>query len=199
MRHNLLHFSGYWLLSVLVMGSISWTTPAQAEAWLPTVSTIDLNRYAGRWFEIARLPMWFERNCLDDISATYTLRPDARIDVVNRCRTEKGSISAQGIAEVPDSAHPGQLRVRFAPDWLAWLPAVWGDYWIIELDPEYRWVMVGAPSRDYLWILARTPQLDPAIVSRLKQSATALGFDVSPMIHVTNDSTLGKTESSARD
>ena len=199
MKHGLSRFPGFWLLALLVSGITIWTPPVKAQAPLPTVSAIDLNRYAGRWFEIARLPMWFERNCLDDISATYTVRPDARIDVVNRCRTEKGPISAQGIAEVPNPAHPGQLRVRFAPDWLAWLPAVWGDYWIIELDPEYRWVMVGAPSRDYLWILARSPQLDPTIVSRLKQSATALGFDVSPMIHVTNDAALGKAEPSARD
>ena len=153
---------------------------------LPTVQSVDLERYSGRWYEISRLPMWFERHCLDNITANYTVRQDARIDVVNSCRTDNGQISARGIAEVPDLKQPGRLRVRFAPDWLAWLPAVWGDYWIIDLDPDYRWVMVGAPSRGYLWILSRTPQLDPAIVARLKQAAATLDFDVAPMIDVTN-------------
>jgi len=161
-------------------------TPALATEPLPTVQQIDLDRYAGRWYEISRLPMWFERNCVDNITAHYTIRSDARIDVINSCRTEKGRISARGIAEVPDTAHPGQLRVRFAADWMAWLPVVWGDYWIIDLDPEYRWVMVGAPSRGYLWILARTPALDQTIVAQLKSHATQLGFDVTPMIDVTN-------------
>lgn len=153
---------------------------------LPTVQSVDLERYSGRWYEISRLPMWFERHCLDNITANYTVRQDARIDVVNSCRTDNGQISARGIAEMPDLKQPGRLRVRFAPDWLAWLPAVWGDYWIIDLDPDYRWVMVGAPSRGYLWILSRTPQLDPAIVVRLKQAAATLDFDVAPMIDVTN-------------
>lgn len=171
----------------LILSAGMFNAPAFAETPpLPTVASVSLERYAGRWFEIARLPMWFERNCVGDINATYTVRSDNRIDVVNRCRTQTGNISAQGIAEIPDPAHHGQLRVRFAPDWLAWLPVVWGDYWIIELDPDYRWVLVGAPSRDYLWILARTPALDDATVTRLKDSAARLGFDVDKMISVTN-------------
>ena len=153
---------------------------------LPTVSQVDLERYTGRWYEISRLPMWFERNCTGDITATYTLREDQRIHVVNRCGTKEGFISANGIAEMPDPKHPGQLRVSFAPDWLAWLPAVWGDYWIIDLDPQYRWVMVGAPNRSYLWILSRTPTLDATTVSSLKQKAAGLGFNVDEMVNVTN-------------
>ena len=175
------------LLSCLVF-AICLPTLSRAETadLLPTVQNVDLQRYSGRWYEISRLPMWFERKCLDNITATYTLRGDNRIDVVNSCRTEDGQINARGIAEIPDSQHPGRLRVRFAPDWMAWLPVVWGDYWIIDLDPEYRWVMVGAPSRGYLWILARTPALDEAKITQLKSKATGLGFDVTPMINVTN-------------
>lgn len=169
----------------LFMGAsaLSFAEPGKP---LPTVQSVDLERYSGRWFEISRLPMWFERKCMDNITANYTVRNDARIDVVNSCRTEDGQITARGIAEVPDAKYPGQLRVRFAPDWLAWLPVVWGDYWIMDLDPDYRWVMIGAPSRGYLWILSRTPQLDAAIVTRLKHSATAQGFDITSMIDVTN-------------
>ena len=175
------------LLSCLVF-AICLPTLSRAETadLLPTVQNVDLQRYSGRWYEISRLPMWFERKCLDNITATYTLRGDNRIDVVNSCRTEDGQINARGIAEIPDSQHPGRLRVRFAPDWMAWLPVVWGDYWIIDLDPEYRWVMVGTPSRGYLWILSRSPALDQATVARLKNKARELGFDVTPMINVTN-------------
>lgn len=154
---------------------------------LPTVSSVDLQRYQGQWFEISRLPMWFERNCLGDISATYSLRDDQRINVLNRCRTKEGVISANGVVEVPDPMYPGQLRVNFAPAWLSWLPLVWGDYWIIDLDPQYRWVLVGAPSRDYLWILSRTPTLEKQQVDALKQKANALGFQVDAMIDVRNE------------
>jgi len=164
-----------------------WQTPLHAaEQALPTVSQVDLERYAGRWYEISRLPMWFERKCTGNITATYALREDQRMDVVNRCATSEGFISAKGIAEIPSPAHPGQLRVRFAPDWLAWFPIVWGDYWIMALDPEYRWVMVGSPNRSYLWILSRTPALDEQTVNALKQQASALGFQVDDMINVTN-------------
>lgn len=174
------------LLSAL-FASLLWLSPVSAAApSLPTVSQLDLERYAGRWYEISRLPMWFERNCTGDITATYALREDQRIDVVNRCGTKEGFISAKGIAEIPDATQPGQLKVRFAPDWLAWLPIVWGDYWIIDLDPQYRWVMVGAPNRSYLWILSRTPALDASTVLTLKQKAAAQGFKVDEMINVTN-------------
>lgn len=181
LRSSVLH-----LLTIFILSCTPLWAMADASRPLPTVTTIDLDRYAGRWFEISRLPMWFERNCIGDVTATYTRQPDNRLDVVNRCRSQDAFISARGIAEVPDPAHPGQLRVRFAPDWLAWIPAVWGDYWIIDLDPDYRWVMIGAPSRGYLWILARTPILDQAITNRLKQKAADLGFDTIPMINVTN-------------
>lgn len=174
------------LIGILLTGLLVQVPLHAGEPTLPTVQQIDLERYAGRWYEISRLPMWFERNCTGNITATYSLRTDQRIDVINRCSTKEGFISASGIAEIPNPAQPGQLRVRFAPDWLAWLPLVWGDYWIIELDPEYRWVMVGAPNRSYLWILSRTPSLDDQTLSTLKQKAAALGFKVDEMVNVSN-------------
>jgi apolipoprotein D and lipocalin family protein len=186
MRHE--HRYLFALLGLYFWMASSVQAQASSSA-LPTVSNVVLDRYAGRWYEVARLPMWFERKCIGDVSATYTVRADQRIDVLNRCRTETGVISAQGIAEIPDPAYPGQLRVRFAPDWLSWLPVVWGDYWIIDLDPQYRWVLVGAPSRDYLWILSRTPRLDVQVVTALKQKAATLGFSVDTMIAVENTET----------
>jgi apolipoprotein D and lipocalin family protein len=105
---------------------------------------------------------------------------------LNACRTAEGVISAQGVAVVPNPQQPGQLRVRFAPAWLSFLPFVWGDYWVIDLAPDYSWALVGAPSREYLWILARTPTLDGSITTSLKDKGRALGFSTERMIDVEN-------------
>jgi apolipoprotein D and lipocalin family protein len=178
-------------LIVIVTVIIGWMataiTPALAQApTLPTVTALDLQHYAGKWYEIARLPMWFERHCINDVSATYTLKADQAISVLNTCRTSEGMISAQGIAVVPHAQYPGQLRVRFAPAWLSFLPFVWGDYWVIDLAPDYSWALVGAPSRKYLWILSRTPTLEAATTTYLKDKSRSLGFDADNMIDVEN-------------
>ena len=182
-------FRKYLVIS-LILGS-SWVaggvTPVFAQpSDLLTVPTLNLESYAGKWYEISRLPMWFERRCLGDVSATYTPQPDQTVGVLNACRTAEGAISAQGIAVVPNPRHPGQLRVRFAPAWLSFLPFVWGDYWVIDLAPDYSWALVGAPSREYLWILARTPTLDASITTSLKDKGRALGFSTERMIDVEN-------------
>lgn len=149
---------------------------AATTAPLPTVQTVDLERYAGRWYEIARLPNWFERRCARDVSATYGVRPDGRIDVTNACTRSDGTRdSSVGLARV---VGPGRLEVRFAPAWLGWLPFVWGDYWVIALDADYRHVLIGTPNREYLWILARDPVLDAATVDDLLGRARELGFPV---------------------
>ena len=152
-----------------------------AAAPLPTQDWVDLGRYAGRWYEIARLPNRFQERCAGDVAATYTLRPDGRVAVVNECREKDGRIArAEGVARRADAKGPAsRLKVRFAPAWLSFLGAVWGDYWIVELDRDYRYAVVGAPSRKYLWILSRRPKLDDATYDSLVTSAARLGFDVS--------------------
>lgn len=145
------------------------------------VPALDLTRYSGEWHEIARFEQWFQRKCERDVSATYTLHPDGTIGVLNRCRTRDGTLAeAEGVAR--QAGAPGALEVSFAPAWLAWLPWVWGDYWIIDLDPDYRWALVGGPSRDYLWILSRSPTLDAATMSAMVESARARGYDVARLI-----------------
>lgn len=152
-----------------------------AAAPLPTQDWVDLGRYAGRWYEIARLPNRFQERCVADVAATYTLRPDGRVTVVNECRQKDGQIArAEGVARRADAKGPAsRLKVRFAPAWLSFLGAVWGDYWIIELDRDYRYAVVGAPSRKYLWILSRRPELDAATFDSLVAAAARLGFDAS--------------------
>lgn len=155
---------------------------AQPPAPVRAVPFVDLDRYLGDWFEIARFPNRFQRQCVGDVRATYARRPDGRLDVVNRCRTAEGETEARGVARIVDERTFAKLKVRFAPAWLSWLPITWGNYWIIGLAPEYTWAVVGEPSRDYLWILARTPQLDAESLAAARAAARASGYDVERLV-----------------
>ncbi|HEY9146138.1 MAG TPA: lipocalin family protein [Thiobacillus sp.] len=137
---------------------------------LATVPAVDLDRYYGTWYEIARLPNRFQAMCLSDTRATY--RPDGdTVRVVNQCRTATGKIEqADGIAKVVAGSHGAKLRVSF-------FRPFYGDYWILDLDPDYRWVLVGEPGRHYAWVLARAPKLDDATLEALLSRAAVLGFD----------------------
>jgi len=150
---------------------------------LEVVPSVDLARYAGKWYEVARLPNRFQKKCAGDVSATYTLLEDGTIRVVNECGKADGStIRAAGKARLAETSGPNsKLEVRFAPSWLSWLPAVWGDYQIIDLAPDYSTAVVGSPDRKYLWFLARSPQIDDATFQGLSSKAAAQGFDVSKM------------------
>jgi lipocalin/uncharacterized protein YbjT (DUF2867 family)/ligand-binding SRPBCC domain-containing protein len=156
--------------------------PAQALPPVHSVPFVDLDRYAGDWFEIARFPNRFQRQCVGDVRATYARRPDGRIDVVNRCRTAEGETEARGVARIVDEWTFAKLKVRFAPAWLSWLPMVWGNYWIIGLASDYSWAVVGDPDRDYLWILARAPLLDDASLAVARAAALDNGFDVKRLV-----------------
>src|SRR4051812_18720355 len=161
------------LLTLLVVAGSFQSDPVR------TVDSVDLNRYLGDWFEIARLPNRFQRACEGDVRATYTRRSDGRIDVVNRCRAADGHlIEAHGVARVVDARTSAKLKVRFAPAFLSFLPLVWGDYWIVNLADDYSSAVVGSPDRAYLWILARTPTLPAARLDSARAAARANGFDV---------------------
>ena len=152
-----------------------------------TVPAVDLDRYVGDWFEIARFPNRFQRECVGGVRARYTRRPDGRIDVLNQCRTEDGRTEAAGIARVVDGRTFARLKVRFAPAALSFLPFVWGDYWIIGLADDYSWAVVGSPDREYLWILARTARLDEQSLAAARKAAAANGFDVSRLAQTPQD------------
>ena len=157
--------------------------PANARELQP-VRDLDLQRYAGVWHEIARLPNRFEDDCVGDITATYTPRDDGSIRVVNACRKENGDImSSEGEARQAGD-HAAQLEVRFAPKWLSFLPFVWADYWVIALDENYQWALVGEPDLKYFWILSREPQLDQKTFEDLKARARGLGYDLGKLVVV---------------
>jgi apolipoprotein D and lipocalin family protein len=146
------------------------------------VDYVDLTRYVGEWFEIARLPNRFQRTCTGDVLARYASRPDGRLDVVNQCRTVDGPIQAQGVARIVDTRTSAKLKVRFAPAMLSFIPWVWGDYWILGLADDYAWAVVGSPDRAYLWILSRTPTLSAAQWAAATAVARANGFDVERLV-----------------
>lgn len=146
---------------------------------LRAVDKLDLPRYMGQWYEIAKFPNRFQKDCAGDIQAQYALKAEGGVEVANRCRLNSGKIyEVLGLARQLEGPQSAKLEVRFAPAWLSLLPFVWGQYWVIDLDTDYQWSVVSEPTRKYLWILARTPQIDEktynGILDRLKAQAFAL-------------------------
>jgi apolipoprotein D and lipocalin family protein len=151
---------------------------------LEVVPSVDLARYAGTWYEIARLPNWFQKKCAGDVTATYTLNADGTIQVVNRCRKDNGQMTeAEGRAKPADKNGPNsRLKVRFAPRLFSFLSFVWGDYWIIDLAPDYSYAVVGDPKRKYLWVLSRSAVMDEADLQPVLDRAQQQGYDLSGLI-----------------
>lgn len=149
---------------------------------LPTVASLDLQRYLGTWYEIDRLPMRHEPEDATDISAHYSLDDDGSVRVRNRC-IHKGELQeAIGRATRVDASN-SRLEVSFLPEGLRWIPFTKGDYWVIALDPDYSAAMVGSPDRKYLWLLSRQPEMDATIRDHYIARARQLGFDVDQLIH----------------
>lgn len=141
-----------------------------------TVSSVDLGRYAGTWYEIARYPNRFQKQCTGNVTATYEIRDDGNVTVVNSCKTEDGETdTANGKAKIVDSRTNARLKVSF-------FGPFYGDYWIINLGPNYEYAVVGTPDRNYLWILSRTPQMDDALYDVLLQRIAAQGFDTARIV-----------------
>ena len=153
-------------------------TPASTQAPLTTIAALDVPRYMGRWYEIAKFPNWFQRKCVADTSANYQLLADGSVEVLNQCRQKNGEMQqALGAARQIGPATSPKLQVRFAPAWLSVLPFVWGNYWVIDLDERYELVAISEPKREYLWVLSRSPQVEPARYQALLSRLKALGLD----------------------
>lgn len=136
---------------------------------LPTVAAVDLARYTGAWYEVAMLPNFFQSRCVSDTQANYRSR-DGDIEVINRCRQADGSLtSAQGVAKVVAGSANAKLRVSF-------FRPFYGDYWVLALPQDYRWVLVGEPGRQYGWVLSRTPAMAAGDLKEALDRAEALGY-----------------------
>ncbi|WMW79207.1 lipocalin family protein [Undibacterium cyanobacteriorum] len=136
---------------------------------MPTVDSVNLDRYLGKWYEITSIPNRFQAMCVSDTRAEYVKDGD-RIKVINRCRKQDGKIeTAEGIAKIVDGSNNAKLRVSF-------FRPFYGNYWVLDLDPDYQWVLVGEPSRKYAWVLSRNMQVDPQTLQKLMQKAESLGY-----------------------
>ena len=163
---------------VLVLLISIGTTSAESSTGpvLRTVGSVDLSRYSGTWYEIARYPNRFQRDCQSDTTAEYTVRKDGKVQVVNSCRQKDGKTkTARGTAKITDKATNAKLKVTFF-----W--PFYGDYWIIGLSPDYRYAIVGEPNRKYLWILSRTPDMDATTYKELLEQIRAAGYDSDKLI-----------------
>ncbi len=135
-----------------------------------TVASVDVQRYLGTWFQQALIPNRFQSMCASDTSATYAMDGN-NLSVLNRCKGTDGSLeSAKGIAKIVEGSNNAKLRVSF-------FRPFYGDYWVLALDPNYQWVLVGDPSRQYGWVLSRNAKLDDATFTQIMARATAAGYD----------------------
>jgi apolipoprotein D and lipocalin family protein len=175
--------------SVLVLTALALTagvlgTSQNQSHRLRVVDSLDLGRYAGKWFEIARLPNKSQVHCAGDVVVRYSLRTDGRIDVLNQCRRADGrSHETRAIArKAGRGTNNATLQFRSGPALLSFLPVAWDDYWIIGLGSDYTWAVVGAPDRARFWILSRAPQLSALAYSQAFEIGRGNGFDVGRVV-----------------
>jgi apolipoprotein D and lipocalin family protein len=142
------------------------------------VPHVELEKYLGRWYEIAHLPARFQEGC-SDTTATYTLSKDGSISVLNECKRKGKVKQAKGKAKVVDKDSGAKLKVTFF-----W--PFYGDYWIIKLGNDYDYAVVGTPNRKYLWILSRTPRMDDKLFTQLTEFARSKGFNVENLIRTSH-------------
>jgi apolipoprotein D and lipocalin family protein len=176
---TLTHFGLAALLTLSSLHASAQT--AVATEWPPvqTIATLDVPRYMGTWYEIAKFPNRFQAKCTSNTRARYLAQTDGTVQVLNSCVTADGhTIDALGLAKQIGSATSPQLQVRFAPAWLGWLPMVWGDYWVIDLDADYQLAAVSDAKREYLWVLSRTPQVNAKAYDALLERLKAQHFEV---------------------
>ncbi len=163
----------FLLLGVVLVGAVAIARAERAP--LTTVQKVDLKRYTGRWYEIAKYANRFERQCERDVTATYDIRPDGKISVVNACYTKEGKLSrSSGWAKVADTNTSAKLKVTFF-----W--PFFGDYWIIDLGANYEYAVIGEPGRKYLWILSRTAKMDDKVYAEITARLAAQGYDASKL------------------
>ena len=172
---------------IMLAGLIGVTATLLGAASAPplqTVQHVDLDRYTGRWYEIARYPNRFERKCDHAVTAEYSKRPDGKIRVVNACVTSTGKIEkSDGFAKIVDTSTNAKLKVTFF-----W--PFYGNYWIIDLGEKYEYAVVGEPSRQYLWILSRTPMMQDTLYEKILRQIAANGYEPQKLVKTNQTATV---------
>lgn len=165
-------------LTALVLAALAGGCSSEPEVPLAAVSDFDVGRYLGEWHQVAAIPAWFQEDCAANTTARYALAEDGLIAVVNACETADGSLRrADARARFPGSRSEGRLEVTFLDVFGFWMWWAAGDYWIIGLDPDFRWSVVGQPSRQYAWVLSRTASLDGKTLKHIAGILDDAGYD----------------------
>lgn len=177
------------LLATAAISLSALQTPAASEATTPApiaaLASLNIPAYMGTWYQVAWFPNRFQKQCVSDTAATYRRLPGVEgVEVINSCRLEDGSLdSVVGLARPAgsevrgDQLEPAKLEVSFLPRLLRWIPA-WGAYWVMQRADDGRYVVIGEPSRQYLWVLSRTPRLAPADETAIRSQLAQQGYDL---------------------
>jgi apolipoprotein D and lipocalin family protein len=141
-----------------------------------TVPYVDLYKYSGLWYEIAKIPNFFQDHCAYGTTAEYKIVEDGEIRVINKCYEENGELDiADGVAQIVDRKTNAKLEVSFV-SFLGIRP-FWGDYWIIGLDENYEWAVIGTPNRKYGWILSRTSSVSEDTMKKIFNTLRKEGYN----------------------
>ena len=185
-------FANIFLITLLTLIASAAIAVEDRTDELKVVQSVDLTRYVGLWYEISRLPNTFQKKCSGVVTANYTMRADGKIEVINRCLKASGKYAtAKGTAKIVDKKTNAKLKVTFF-----W--PFYGDYWILDLGPNYEYAVVGEPGRKYLWILSRSPQMDEELYQQLLQKMAAQGFNTELMIRTSQPITEGGIKAHAK-
>ncbi len=166
-----------FILTAILPAVLMMSGTVSAQMKPAAVASVDLNRYSGKWYEIARYSNKSQKNCIGNTTIVYTLKEAGKINVLNECLKKDGTvIDAKGEAKIVDKATNAKLEVRYAPGYLAFLSTSWNDYWIIDLDEKYQFAAVGDEDRENLWILSRTPKLGDAAYQDILRRVEKMGY-----------------------
>lgn len=180
--------AGYKIGKIAVGGALlmglGMATVAYAQNQpLKTVDKVELDRYLGVWYEVARKPLYFQNKCDRDVTATYTLNENGNVNVDNKCYSKDGKLNQSiGEAYVQNAPFNSKLKVSFLPSAIRWLPVGRGDYWVLKMDDDYQTVLVGEPKRKYLWVLSRSAHPSEAVVNEYLDYAKSVGYDLGDLI-----------------
>lgn len=164
--------------------------PSESIPEITTVPEVDVERYMGTWYEIASIPMVFQKDCVKNTQAQYTLNDDGSIKVRNRCETEEGKTKAAKGRAWPTNAENTKLKVSFVNIFGWWIKQLSGAYWVVGLDKDYRWAIVGHPELKYGWILARKPILQTHTLKTITKQLEEQGYNSCDFILTPQDKGL---------
>jgi apolipoprotein D and lipocalin family protein len=177
----------------IILATLSFFAQSSKETPVRTVPSVDLNKYSGTWYEIAKYPNKFQKNCVGNTTATYTLKGEGKLEVLNRCLEKDGTEkAAKAAGKVDDKKTNAKLKVRFAPGFTSFLPFVWANYWVIDLADDYSYAVVGTPDRDYFWILSRKSDMDDATYQAILRRAETQGFVPGKVVKTPQGLEVGK-------